>query len=37
MGTSAPEPGTFVLMAGGLILLPLVNTSFRKRLFSRSL
>jgi hypothetical protein len=34
MGT-APEPSTFVLMAGGLLLLPMANSSFRKRLFSR--
>jgi hypothetical protein len=33
---SAPEPSTFLLMAGGLILLPLANSNFRKRFFSRS-
>ena len=33
---SAPEPSTFVLMAGGLILLPLANSSFRKRFLGRN-
>ena len=35
MGT-APEPSTFALMAGGLLLLPLTNSSFRKRIVSRT-